>query len=150
MAGAVNIRVKQVMVIAALLGIPISLISAAERMVILDLLTTDRGMAQAELGQLVALSRTRASETLMFAWTFWGLWLLPFGWLVFKSAFLPRLLGIALMAGCAGYLVNLFGQILVSGFDDTMLASIARLPATIGEIGICLWLLLIGVRPRPA
>jgi hypothetical protein len=36
---------------------------------------------------------------------FWGLWLFPFGLLVFRSGFLPRFLGIWLMINCFGYLV---------------------------------------------
>lgn len=146
----VNEPIARVMVLAALLAIPFGLMSAAERMVILDLLTGDHGLSQAALMQDLALSRASASRAMMFAWTFWGLWLLPFGWLVFRSGFLPRLLGIALMAGCAGYLVSLFGHILVPDFAAMGIGSVARLPATVGEIGICLWLLLMGARPRRA
>ncbi|PYF72652.1 DUF4386 domain-containing protein [Pedobacter nutrimenti] len=41
---------------------------------------------------------------------FWGLWLFPFGYLVFKSGFLPKILGILLMAGCFGYLTDFTGS----------------------------------------
>src|SRR5260370_2346959 len=34
---------------------------------------------------------------------FWGLWLVPFGILVFKSGFLPRILGVLLIIACFGY-----------------------------------------------
>ena len=34
---------------------------------------------------------------------FWGLWLFPFGWLVYRSGFLPRILGAWLMINCFGY-----------------------------------------------
>ncbi len=36
---------------------------------------------------------------------FWGLWLLPFGLLVYRSGFLPRFLGVWLMLACFGWLV---------------------------------------------
>src|SRR6266513_5306510 len=36
---------------------------------------------------------------------FWGVWLFPFGLLVFRSGFLPRFLGIWLMINCFGYVV---------------------------------------------
>lgn len=36
--------------------------------------------------------------------TFWGLWLLPFGFLVFRSGFIPRILGLLLMVGCFAHL----------------------------------------------
>src|SRR2546428_6094432 len=35
---------------------------------------------------------------------FWGLWLIPFGLLVYRSRFLPRFLGVWLMAGCLAIL----------------------------------------------
>ena len=85
---------------------------------------------------------------LLVASLFWGLWLLPFGYLVVKSGYLPKLLGILLMLGCLGYMVNVFGELLVPRYSDTPVSSYARLPASVGEIGTCLWLLLIGAR-RP-
>src|SRR6476469_1023770 len=36
---------------------------------------------------------------------FWGLWLLPFGLLVYRSGFLPRFIGVWLMLACFGWLV---------------------------------------------
>jgi hypothetical protein len=40
---------------------------------------------------------------LVFSELFWGLWLLPLGYLVYKSRFLPRFLGVWLtLAGFAG------------------------------------------------
>ena len=36
---------------------------------------------------------------------FCGLWLLPLGYLVFKSGYIPRILGVLLMIGCFGYLI---------------------------------------------
>ena len=81
---------------------------------------------------------------------FWGLWLLPFGYLVLRSGFLPKILGVFLILGGLGYVTSVFWQILVPGtsFPDALL-----LPAAVGEIGICLWLLrrvcASGSRARP-
>ncbi len=140
----VDVPIAKLMVLFALLGIPLTLVSAGERMVILDLINADPQPPADRLSELVALSRLRASNAMLFAWTFWGLWLLPFGYLVFRSGFLPRVLGALLMLGCAGYLANLFGHLLIPGHSASPLASFIRLPATIGEIGICLWLLIVG------
>jgi hypothetical protein len=141
-----NRLVAQIMVLAALIGIPLGLASAAERIFLIELLTSKISVSPQAVLDLVAVSRARANEALMIATTFWGLWLLPFGYLVFRSGCLPRVLGIFLMAGCVGYLVNLFGLIMVPNFSELTIASIVRVPATIGEIGIGLWLLLIGIR----
>jgi hypothetical protein len=144
----VNESIAKIMVLAALAGIPIALVSAAERMLILDAINNGPGLTQAALTDLVTVSRVRAGQAINFAGSFWGLWLLPFGYLVYKSGFLPRFLGAILMAGCFGYLINLFGYILIDDYAATTMASIVRMPASIGEIGICLWLLLVGVWRR--
>ena len=76
---------------------------------------------------------------------FWGLWLLPFGWLVLRSGRIPRVLGLLLVLGGIGYVVQVFGG-LVPGFSDSALIGYVRLPAALGEIGSCLWLLVVGAR----
>ena len=76
---------------------------------------------------------------------FMGLWLLPFGYLVFKSDFLPKVFGILLIAGCFGYLIDFIGGAVLTNYADTSISNYVTLPATVGEIGICLWLLIIGV-----
>ena len=70
---------------------------------------------------------------------FWGLWLLPLGFLVFRSGFLPKPLGILLVIGGAGYLVDSGTQFLFPG-----LATISQF-TFIGELLLPLWLLIKGV-----
>jgi hypothetical protein len=79
---------------------------------------------------------------------FWGLWLLPFGYLVFKSGFLPKILGVLLMVGCFGYLIDLVAGFLFSNYHETVVASYIRIPGSAGELGICLWLLIMGVERK--
>jgi hypothetical protein len=79
---------------------------------------------------------------------FWGLWLFPFGYLVFKSGFLPKILGILLMFGCFGYLINFVGNFLFPGYRETEFSSIITKPGGLGELGICLWLLIMGVKTK--
>jgi hypothetical protein len=71
---------------------------------------------------------------------FWGLGLLPLGYLVFKSGFLPRILGILLIIGGFGYLIDFFIFILFPNFDVTVSQF-----AFIGELLFPLWLLIKGV-----
>lgn len=75
---------------------------------------------------------------------FWGLWLFPFGYLVFKSRFLPKFLGICLMLGCFGYLISFLGSFFWYNYHDTIIPKIIAWPARIGELGSCLWLLIFG------
>ena len=78
---------------------------------------------------------------------FWGLWLFPFGLLVFKSGFIPRILGILLIISCFSYLVDSFSFLLIpSGHDAVSKFTVA--PMAIGEISIILWLLIKGVKSQ--
>jgi hypothetical protein len=86
----------------------------------------------------------------LIASIFWGLWLLPFGYLVFKSGFLPKAIGILLMFGCIGYLVNFIGYLLfVEQYNNTLFAKLITAPGSLGELGICFWLLIMGIKDKP-
>jgi len=74
---------------------------------------------------------------------FFGLWLLPLGYLVFKSGFLPRILSILLMIGWFGYMIDFFTFFLAPSFHATV-ASIFQI-TDIGEFLFPLWLLIKGV-----
>ena len=77
---------------------------------------------------------------------FWGAWLAPYGWLVLKSGSIPRWLGAMLLLGSVGYLVDLFGPMFIPHFDELLFVEFVTKPATIGEIGSCLWLVIFGAR----
>lgn len=71
---------------------------------------------------------------------FFGLWLLPMGWLAWRSDYMPRLLGWTLIAGGIGYILGTFVSYLLP--DATVLAEVLPMPATVGEfwmIGYLLW-----------
>jgi len=75
---------------------------------------------------------------------FWGLWLFPFGLLVFRSGFLPRVLGIWLMINCFGYLVL---SVIALFFPDYYSAAFNMAqPVLFGELAIMLWLLIKGAK----
>ncbi len=71
---------------------------------------------------------------------FWGLWLFPMGYLVFKSGYIPRILGVLLMIGCFGYLIDSVTFFLFPNFDATI-----SMYTGWGEIFLPLWLLIKGV-----
>jgi hypothetical protein len=75
---------------------------------------------------------------------FWGLWLFPFGYLVFKSKFMPKVLGVLLMIGCASYMVDVFGRLLISNYAELHVTRYVLKPAGIAEVVTCLWLLFAG------
>ena len=71
---------------------------------------------------------------------FWGLWLFPMGYLVFKSGFLPRILGILLIVGCFGYLIDSFAAFLLPNSGVNL-----AIFTFWGEVLLPLWLLIKGV-----
>jgi hypothetical protein len=82
---------------------------------------------------------------LVVAELFWGLWLFPLALLVYRSRFLPRLLGVWLaLAGFAWVVLSLIG-ILFPQVQDKVY-SFTR-PAVFGEIVFMLWLVIKGAKP---
>ena len=142
--GDVDRRAATLMVALAAASVPIGLIALSHRMEALSLLDS-AAQATAAVDAAFAASLQRYGHGLRIASLFWGLWLLPFGWLVLRSAPIPRVLGVLLMLGGIGYVVKLFGG-LMPGFADSAFARYATLPAALGEIGSCLWLLAFGAR----
>ncbi|PYK67300.1 MAG: DUF4386 domain-containing protein [Verrucomicrobia bacterium] len=75
---------------------------------------------------------------------FWGVWLFPFGWLVFRSGFLPRFLGIWLIIACFGYValsaIAIFSPIYYEAAFKWLQ------PAFFAELAIMLWLLIRGAK----
>lgn len=80
--------------------------------------------------------------------SFWGLWLFPFGQLVYKSGFIPKALGIFLVINGVAYVVHSFTHILLPQYQSVVYQLSVPL-WTLGEISITLWLLIKGVK-RPA
>jgi hypothetical protein len=77
---------------------------------------------------------------------FWGLWLLPFGRLVYKSRFLPRVLGAWLMIACFGYLASSFTGFLWPAYEDKVINY--SQPVLLAEVAIMLWLTIVGAKER--
>ena len=80
--------------------------------------------------------------------TFAGLWLFPFGLLVYRSRFLPRFLGVWLMVACFGWLAFSFSGFLFPESADRVFTLIQ--PVTFGEVATILWLVIMGAKePAP-
>ncbi len=77
---------------------------------------------------------------------FWGLWLFPFGLLVYRSRFLPRILGVWLMLNCFAYLATSVTAILWPQYEQRV--SNWVFPVMFGELAIMLWLIFMGAKDR--
>lgn len=77
---------------------------------------------------------------------FWGLWLLPFGLLVYKSGFIPRIFGIYLILNGIAFIVLSFTFVLFPAVKSIVYK--IALPFFFGEIAMILWLVIIGVKVK--
>jgi len=77
---------------------------------------------------------------------FWGLWLFPFGLLVFRSGFLPRFLGVWLILACFVWVALSMTALLFPPYYDT--AFKMAQPVLFAELAILLWLLIKGAKVR--
>ena len=77
---------------------------------------------------------------------FWGLWLVPFGLLVYRSRFLPRVLGVWVIIACFAYLAISFTGLLLPAYEDQVASWTGW--AMLAEVAIILWLLIIGAKEK--
>jgi len=139
------------MVAFAVVSVPISFVNILHQFEVLSLLSgVDylNAFSTEQLHAQVLLALDEYRKGLLVNKIFWGLWLLPFGYLVCKSGILPKVLGILLMMGCVGYLIDFVGTLMFPEYKQSLLASYVTLPAALGEIGTCLWLMLMGAREK--
>jgi hypothetical protein len=98
------------------------------------------GKSQIDALVLGCLSLNSSGNDL--ASVFWGLWLFPFGILVVRSVFLPRILGFLLLAAGLGYLTAGITSIVLPAYSQVV--SQATMPLLFGEFPIIFWLLIKG------
>lgn len=77
---------------------------------------------------------------------FWGVWLFPFGLLVFRSGFLPRFLGAWLIVACFAWLVLSISELLSPGSSAAISKPLQLV--TLGEMATALWLLIKGANVK--
>lgn len=146
---AVNETYTKLMVAFAVVQVPIAFINLLNKFAVLSLISGSAYLKVFAIDQLYAqimLHINLYRQGNLINQIFWGLWLFPLGYLVYKSGFLPKILGVLLMAGCFGYLIDFFGSFLFLDYNKTIISDYITLPASLGEVGICLWLLILGVR----
>ena len=147
----VNENYAKIMVLLAVLSVPVFFLNVQNEFTILSLVNGTNnqfGFSIEQIQSQVMLHLEQYDSGMRIVHIFSGLWLFPFGYLVFKSGFLPKILGILLMFGCFGYLINFVGHTLIHNYSQFRISSYISLPASIGEIGTCLWLLIMGTKDK--
>ena len=138
----VNKNHALLMVILGLVGVPIAMLNELNQVAALllssgaDYLTA---FAPDQLQALVPLFFDLHEQGVFIAQIFWGLWLFPLGYLVFKSGYIPRILGVLLIIGGFGYVIDCVTFFLIPSFATISLFTFW------GEVLLPLWLLIKGV-----
>ena len=142
----VDRKQARLMVAFVVVSVAVSLVNLLNELAPLMLLSGADYLSAFSRPELEALAygflRLRGTG-LGIATAFWGLWLLPFGILVIKSGFIPRLIGVLLIAGCFGYLAQSVAAILFPARVHAVFNATLPLVAP-GELFVVIWLLVKG------
>lgn len=144
----VNKNVAGAMVVFAAMGASITMLNAVFEFEALRVTTgaVNLGSFGPEgSNALVMLLVDAQHYGLLIAQVFFGLWLVPMGYLAHKSGWFPRALGVLLIVGGGFYLVDTLTLLLVPDFGKAIHAFII-IPFTIAEIWMVGYLLVIGVK----
>ncbi len=143
----VNKNHALLMVIFVLVSVPISFVSMIYHFGSLQFLSGADYLTAFTTGQLHAqvmsyldLYRTGVS----IATIFHGLWLLPLGYLVYKSGYFPRIFGVLLMIACFGFLIQALTFFFAPSYE--VITYPGAVIMIIAEFGFCGWLLVKGAK----
>jgi hypothetical protein len=143
----VNKNQSSLMVIFALVGIPIAMLNALNRVAALLVLNGADYLKVFGTDQLQALAMfflNLNAEGVIIAGIFWGLWLFPLGYLIYKSGYFPKILGILMVMAGFGYLLDFFTHFLLPQYKEIVLPIVMTLGMV--EVIFMLWVLFNGAK----
>jgi hypothetical protein len=141
------------MLVLIAVSMPLSFAAMARETDLLALLD-GAGSSSALSGELlqaqIALTAKSYTSFVNTAAVFWGLWLFPLGWALFRSRLVPRVIGVLVMLGGPLYVMAFFGPLLVADYPTSIVASVvgivSGIPDLLGELGTAVWLAAMGAR----
>jgi hypothetical protein len=146
----VNKTLARQMAILGFIPIPIVFLNVLNEVASLMLVSGASFLAplgKQQLGSLATLFAILHGQGLQVAGVFWGLWLFPFGLLIIRCGFIPKVLGVSVMIAGVGYLIGSFSSLALPVTWGALGRAAGMLE--IGEPPIILWLLIWGARIRP-
>lgn len=144
----VNTLVAQAMVVFVAVSVAIMCHNLLNQFVALSIATDELSSSvfgPAGSDGMTMLFAGMQHDGYLIAQMFFGLWLLPLGYLVARSGSFPKVLGVVLVIGCFGYLVDLFARFLAPGIAESI-GPLVLAPAAVGELSFIACLLVKGVR----
>lgn len=143
----VNKKLSLLLLCFVIVSVPIAMFNELNQIAILQLLGDHSylsGFNTAQLNSLALFFIDLHEKGIALVELFWGLWLFPFGLLIYKSGFIPKVIGLLLLVGCLSYVIEWFTQLLIPGGMAWVNNFITY--ASIGEFSTMLYLAIIGVK----
>jgi len=143
----VNRRFAWLVVFFTLVGTAVEGANLSNQFAPLTLLAGGAYSAALTSDQLQALAYLPAdSQEVSYAinTVFFSFYGLALGYLVFRSTFMPRVIGLLLAFGALCYLTYSFAALLSPGFAHRLVPYL-QLPSLVGEGSLCLWMLIVGL-----
>jgi hypothetical protein len=140
---SVNKRHAKWILIFTLIVAPITMINELNNVAVLVLLKYPQyspAFNFDQLNSMVSVFLDLHQYGLQITGIFFGLWLLPMGYLILKSTYIPKVIGILLIITCLGYLIDFATFFLFPNFPI-----IVSEYTWLGEVLMVLWLLIKGV-----
>lgn len=109
------------------------------------LTSTTTAFSSEQLAVMSSLSLRSHANGFGVSLLFFGCFCVVIGYVIFKSGLIPKAIGVLMQIAGACYLINSFALILSPAVANRLFPTIL-LPALIGELSLCLWLLIKGVR----
>ena len=109
-----------------------------------DVASHMQAFSAAQLEGLAYLSINVYKTGFVTAQLFFGTWLFPLGYLVYKSRFLPRFLGVLLMLDGVAVLIWFLQALLLPDYPAIRYPGLAV--SFVAEVGLALWLLVMGAK----
>jgi hypothetical protein len=139
---------KLLVVLGALVSVPIMFLNVLNEIATLTLLSGAdflSGFTKSQLDALAYLFITLHGHGIEITAVFWGLWLFPFGFLVIRSGFMPRILGFLLFIAGAGYLASSSAALVLPQYAN--LIEQISMVLEFGELPTVFWFLFRGLWP---
>jgi hypothetical protein len=127
------------MVVFALVAVPIAMLNELSKIGALLALNGPNQM----LAQMMLFLDLNA-QGIFIASIFWGLWLLPLAYLIYKSGFFPKILGVLMMLAGVGYVIDSFMRLILPTLAETIYPVTGLM--IMGEIIFMFWVLIKGVK----
>ena len=145
----VNGHLARTLVALVIVSVPISFLIIFNQIFALLLLkeTFMSALPPEQLNALAMASLRMYDYGTVVIGIFWGLWLIPFGLLAYRSGFMPKIIGILLVVGGISYLIDASAFVLYPSFR-TWTAQLVAIFSAIAELSSVVWLLAVGVKEK--